>query len=70
MFATSWDSNVSDRTLARARLAESFIRHRELHLLSTLFLFVFSEALCRDVMQKEIRSGDQMLGDVGGVQAR
>jgi hypothetical protein len=51
-------------------LLESFIRHHELHLLPALFLFVFSEALCRDVMQKEIRSGDQMLGDVGGMQAR
>ena len=33
-------------------------------LLSALFLFVSSEAL-RDVMQKEMKSDDQMSGDVG-----
>ena len=41
------------------------INSNELHFVIGIVPLRVSEALCGDVMQKEMKSGDRMLGDVG-----
>jgi hypothetical protein len=40
-------------------------RHHQPHFVIGIVPLYVSEAVCRDVPQKEMKSGDQMLGDVG-----
>jgi hypothetical protein len=40
-------------------------RHHEPHFVIGIVPLFVSEAVCGDVMQREMKSSDQMLGDVG-----